>query len=225
MASSPRGLSALQLRLLDAFRGVDGAWLTGGAALGGFHLHHRRSHDIDLFATSPDVLDELRRGLGSFCTDQGLDLEPIQTHPGFRRLRVTAGPESTLVDLVHEQAPQVVELEDKPLVDRLRIDPLRELRANKLAAILGRAETKDLVDLHAMDGAGWAPLGGLTDAARKDAGLDEATLGWVLSTLRIDLEGLLLNNPVSVDTLDAFRVELVEALKRGSFPAGVEESD
>ena len=219
MASSPRTLSPLQLRLLDAFKGLEDAWLTGGAALGGFHLHHRRSHDLDLFASQLATVDELRRRLESFCATAGLSLRAVQTYPGFRRLEVSDGADSTLVDLVHELAPQIVAPADKPLIDGLRVDPLRELRANKLAALLGRAETKDLVDLLVLDRAGWTALDGLEDGARKDAGLDVATLGWVLASLRIDLAGLLLEAPVTAEELAAFRDRLVRQLQDRSFPA------
>ena len=216
---SPKGLSAIQRRLLEGFRDGEGYWLTGGAALGGFHLHHRRSHDLDFFTADVGVIDELRRRLERFCADQSLELRAIQTYPGFRRFEVCGPEASTLVDLVHEVAPQVVGIQDKPLLEGLRVDPPRELRANKLGALLGRAETKDLVDLYALDQAGWPPLEGLEDGATKDAGLDAATLGWVLDSLRIDLTGLILETPIEAAALEAFRAGLVRDLQNRSFPS------
>jgi hypothetical protein len=46
-------LTQLQQDLLDAFfRREQRFFLTGGAALAGFFLGHRSTHDLDLFATT-----------------------------------------------------------------------------------------------------------------------------------------------------------------------------
>jgi hypothetical protein len=219
MGWSGEGLTALQRRVLAALSGVPDAWLTGGGALGGFYLHHRRSYDLDFFTSEPARLDELELRLRVWCASEAVELRLERSFPGFRRFRVHDGVESTLVDLVHDAAPQIEAVQDKPVVDGVRLDSLRELRANKLAALLGRAETKDLVDLYALAGAGLPPLEGLEDAARKDGGLDVATLGWVLDGMEIDLEGLLLDKPLSEAELSAFKAGLVEALRRRAFPA------
>lgn len=218
MASSNSSLSALQTRVLDAFRGVAASWLTGGAALGGFHTHHRRSRDLDFFTSELERLDELARRLEQWCSRASVSCELRQSYPGFRRYFVSDGTEETLVDLVHELVPQVVEVPDKPVVDGLRIDPLREIRANKIAALLGRAETKDLLDLFVLEAKGWPALDGLTDAQRKDGGLDASTLAWVLSSLRVDLEGLLLEDAFTEAELEAFKQRLIDALQRKSWP-------
>jgi hypothetical protein len=43
-------LTALQAEVLgEFFRREQGFFLTGGAALAGFHLCHRETHDLDLF--------------------------------------------------------------------------------------------------------------------------------------------------------------------------------
>ncbi len=218
MDSSRRGLTALQQALLDAFRGVEGAWITGGSALGGFHLHHRRSYDIDVFSAEASRLDELADRVRAWCGAHDARCESVQAWPGFQRLRITRGDEQTLVDLVHETAAQVVPVDQKPVVDGLRIDPLRELRANKLAALLGRGDVKDLVDLHALALAGQDPLDGLEDAARKDGGLDPATLAWVLASVPVDTSTLLLEEPLDESELRRFRDALVEALQRLAWP-------
>ncbi len=58
------------------------------------------------------------------------------------------------------------------LAGAIRVESLRDQRANKLAAIVGRSTLRDLVDLYFLDKAGWPPLDGLADALRKDAGTD-----------------------------------------------------
>lgn len=50
MTDCSNDLSALQRALLEAFFSREGEfYLTGGAALVGFHLHHRHTDDLDLF--------------------------------------------------------------------------------------------------------------------------------------------------------------------------------
>jgi len=50
MASSPDRLTPLQRDLLLAFFERErGFFLTGGAALAGFYLHHRETTDLDFF--------------------------------------------------------------------------------------------------------------------------------------------------------------------------------
>jgi hypothetical protein len=49
-SSAPSKLTAFQKDVLDAFfRRERGFFLTGGAALAGFHLGHRTTDDLDLF--------------------------------------------------------------------------------------------------------------------------------------------------------------------------------
>jgi hypothetical protein len=49
-SSAPSKLTALQRDVLDAFfQRERGFFLTGGAALAGFHLGHRATDDLDLF--------------------------------------------------------------------------------------------------------------------------------------------------------------------------------
>lgn len=219
MASSPSPLTHLQARVLEAFKGLDSAWLTGGSLLGGFYLGHRGSLDLDVFTQRRDMLPELSARLEAWCEEAGAQWQITRDYPGFRRYQVRLEGASTLVDLVHDQSHQVVPVADKPVREGLRVDPLREIRANKLAALLGRGETKDLVDLYALARAGWPPLEGLEDASTKDGGVEPATMAWVLTQVSIDLEGLLLTSEVDPAELRKFRDELVEQLQRLAFPA------
>jgi hypothetical protein len=65
------------------------------------------------------------------------------------------------------------------------VDPPDEILANKLCTLLSRAEIRDLVDVRALERAGYAVETSLDDAARKDAGLTPGQLAWVLSEIEI----------------------------------------
>lgn len=218
LASSLRALSALQTRVLDAFRDVDGVWLTGGGALAGFHLGSRRSHDLDWFTADIEDIAHLARRLTGWCAVHGVSVDVEQEFPGFRRYRLRDETGETLVDLVHEPVAQVVALADKPCVDGIRVDPPKEIVANKLAALLGRGETKDLVDLLLLSQQGFDVLSGLAAAHEKDRGVEPATLAWVLSQVSLDTSELLLVAPVDREALSAFRDALVVALQHTAWP-------
>jgi len=120
------------------------------------------------------------------------------------------------VDLVLETAERV----GPPPTERdgLSLDPPEEILANKLCAILGRSEPRDLVDLFYLEKAGHRILAALPAARRKDAGLTPAQLAWAVSQVPLDRlpDGLLA--PLPLDELRAFRNRLLEALERLSYP-------
>lgn len=88
-------LTALQKEFLDAFfRREDRFFLTGGAALAGFYLGHRETHDLDLF-TLTDALDEGFSLTSEIARERGASLESLQTAPDFRRLLIRQGAEAS----------------------------------------------------------------------------------------------------------------------------------
>ncbi|MGH7488388.1 MAG: nucleotidyl transferase AbiEii/AbiGii toxin family protein, partial [bacterium] len=74
-------------------------FLTGGAALAGFHLHHRKTHDLDLFTTA-DVLDDGERTLEEVARELGVEFETVTRSSTFRRFILKSSEEGLVVDLV-----------------------------------------------------------------------------------------------------------------------------
>lgn len=213
MASSK--LSALQHEFLDAFfRREDRFFLTGGAALAGFHLGHRETHDLDLFTLS-DALDEGFALVGEIARYLGASLESIQTAPDFRRLLLRRGSEAVVIDLVRERVAQMVP--EKPVVSGIRVDPPEEILANKLCALLSRSEIRDLVDVRALEMAGYRVEDALPAAALKDTGLTPAQLSWVLSQIELG-DDLIPPGGVSTEELRRYLADLIARLARLAFP-------
>jgi hypothetical protein len=176
-------LTRLQTEVLEAFFGREQRfYLTGGGALAGYHLGHRETHDLDLFTLTPAIEDGLR-ALRDSARALGASLEEVQTAPEFRRLLLSRGDESLVVDLVVEHAEQV--RPEKPAHGLVRVDPAEEIFANKLCALLGRSEIRDLVDVKALEGLGLSLTDALAAGRRKDGGLTPAQLAWVLSQISI----------------------------------------
>lgn len=208
-------LTALQHEILETFfQREKRFFLTGGAALAGFYLGHRETHDLDLFTVADALADGVAL-IDEIARQAGGSVESIQTTPDFRRLLVRRGSEAVLVDLVHERVPQLIS--EKALIKGILIDLPEEILANKLCALLSRSEVRDLVDVRALEQAGYQIEDSIAAAAKKDAGLTPAQLGWVLGQMRLGADAGT-NADVSVDELRDYLAGLVVRLGRLAFP-------
>lgn len=209
-------LTPLQRDVLRAFFGRErGFFLTGGAALVGYYLHHRDTTDLDLFATDDDAFQRGRHALAGAAAELGARLEVRQDSPDFKRFTLSRGDELVVVDLVRDRVPQICV--EKPDIAGILVDPLREIAANKLTTIVSRMEERDLVDLFVLERAGTRTESLLDDALRKDGGCTAATLAWLLSQVEIPDRAAL---PGGVDPgeLRAWVVDLVGRLRRAAAP-------
>ncbi len=217
MASLPKAtLTPLQVEILRAFFERErGFYLTGGAALSGYHLGHRTTDDLDLFTADPQAFERGRFVLGDVASSIGARLEIRQDAPGFLRAAIVRDDAGVVVDMVRDQSFQVQSV--KPEHDGIRIDPPDEILANKLAAVLGRAEERDLVDLMLLERAGYRIEDALPAALKKDGGCTPATLAWLLSEVSVP-DGVTLAGGVDPAELRAFVADLVVRLRRIAHP-------
>jgi hypothetical protein len=208
MASLPKTtLTPLQVEILRAFFERErGFYLTGGAALSGYHLGHRTTDELDLFTADPQAFERGRFVLGDVASSIGARLEIRQDAPGFLRAAIVRDDAGVVVDMVRDQSFQVQSV--KPEYDGIRIDPPDEILANKLAAVLGRAEERDLVDLMLLERAGYRIEDALPAAP--------ATLAWLLSEVSVP-DGVTLAG-VDPAELRAFVADLVVRLRRIAHP-------
>lgn len=208
-------LSALQLDFLHAFfQREHRFFLTGGAALVGFHLGHRETHDLDLF-TLDDVMNEGFAVVTEVAQQLGASLESLQTSPDFRRLLLRRDAEAVVVDLVRDRVAQAVP--EKMVVGEIRVDPPEEILANKLCALLSRSEVRDLVDVRALEAIGYRVEEALPPAHQKDRGLTPAQLGWVLQQIEFG-DDLVPPSDVSRQELREYLDDLIARLAAISFP-------
>lgn len=181
MSSSP-GLDVLQREFLGAFlSGRKEFFLTGGAALIGFHGLARKTEDLDLFTLEDFPLEvagkELERTAGAI----GATCRVLRTSTDFRRYLVERGTEATTVDLVRERVVQAVP--EKPEIDGVRVDPLEDILANKICTLISRSEVRDLWDVYQISRRGLSLDAALETAAMKDGGATVEALVWILSEL------------------------------------------
>lgn len=208
-------LTALQVDLLEGFFARDEEFfLTGGAALAGFFLGHRETNDLDLFSLPGSSLDDAVRVVQEAASACRASCEMARSFAEFKRVIVSRGSERCVVDLVIDRAPAL--FREKERIGIVRLDSLREIAANKVCALVGRSEIKDLIDLAELARAGVDLEQALTDAATKDGGVDPSTLAWILDQLAIGSEARLPAG-VAVDELEAFRKALLLRMRALAF--------
>jgi hypothetical protein len=205
----------LQVRVLDALAGVDPPFvLSGGAALAGVHLGHRTTRDLDLFWRNRDRLGDLPDIVKGRLTTLGLSVETLQTAPSFVQLQVTEGESMVIIDRIAEPTDNIAAAERHTIGSAtILVDSPRSILAEKLCALLERAEIRDLIDVEALllrrEDLGLA----IADAPRRDSGFSPLTLAWVLRDLNLlALAGAAGLDDEAARRLDAFRASLIDKL-------------
>jgi hypothetical protein len=190
--------------------------LAGGAALGGAHLAHRLSGDVDLFCHRAEEVRHLVQQLPEVSRECGLGIALVRDAGTFVRAKVGSATPSLELDIVHEGLP---DLEPPHGLEGVVVESLADLRAAKVTCLLSRSEPRDLVDLLFLDRAGFPPERDLTLALRKDAGIDAGVLAWLLGQFPTrPLPQMLV--PLTEAELRAFRDGLRERLRRLAVPEG-----
>jgi hypothetical protein len=174
-------LTTLQWRILRVLSSLEPVWtLSGGGALVGFYLKHRETKDLDLFWHGKTELGELPRAARDLLRADGLEVSDLQTAVSFHQFRVSLGVESSIVDLVADPSEVVETPRIFDIGVPIQVDSPHEILVNKLCALLGRAELRDLIDLQALLAEGGDLGKALRDAPSKDGGFSPLTLAWVL---------------------------------------------
>ncbi len=214
-------LSPLQRRLLRVLAGLTPPWtLTGGGALAGVHLGHRKTRDLDLFWRDRRELGPLTAAATAALRADGLEASVLRTTPAFCELRASDGSETCVVDLVAEPFP-AIEPPEHVVIDgaTIAVDSRHEILAGKLAALLERSEIRDLIDVKRLLEAGSDLETAVRDAPKKDVGFSPLTLAWVLKGLDPRTASRALGRPEEeAAALVAFRDWLVDQLIGGAAP-------
>ncbi len=195
--------------------------LTGGGALTGIYYGHRDTRDLDLFWHALDKLERLPEQVTRTLRDAGMEVSSTQVEPAFHQLLVSAGGERVVVDLVADPVPVIEAPVTAQLGSvRISVDAPAEIFANKLCALLGRNELRDLVDVRALLEHGLSLDAAVRGAANKDTGFSALTLAWTIRQL--PLERLATAAGMSVpaaQALAAFRDELIAELTSLTAPS------
>lgn len=208
-------LNDLQKEFLERFFSRSTSFfLSGGAALVGYYLHHRQTRDLDLFTLESNIEDGAAI-VSAVARELGGDLETLQTSPDHRRFLLSRGTDAIVVDLVREYVFQIDA--EKAQIGQIRLDTREEILANKLCALLSRSEIRDLVDVRALELSGLSIEDAVSAAAKKDTGFTAAQLAWVLSEIRFG-DDMVPPGDVSVTDLRDYLNDLKGRLAAIAFP-------
>ena len=218
MALSPKDvLSALQWEFLSFFfNGAPPFFLTGGTALSAFYLQHRYSEDLDLFTLDSDAFDRVPLYVADTATRLTASVASLQTAPQFHRYRLSRKGESVIVDFVREVVPQISE--EKNRFEGILVDTLDDITANKICTVVSRAEIKDYIDLYFLARAGYPLENYIELAQRKDAGVSQAMLAYLLSEVKLSKVPDFMIAAVSLKDLEEYFESLARRLAVESFP-------
>lgn len=159
-------------------------YLTGGTALSRFYLFHRYSDDLDLFTNAdenfPEEVEEAVKGILGI---RGIKLKNSLSGvgEGYIRLEVEDGDVSLAVDFVNDVAFRVGFPQKK---DGLLVDNVANIMTNKISALIGRDELKDIVDVREICRTFKFDWGKVFDASlNKEASVDSEYIDYKLSNL------------------------------------------
>jgi Nucleotidyl transferase AbiEii toxin, Type IV TA system len=221
MGSVPSKLTAFQHEVLDAFFERErGFFLTGGAALAGFHLGHRTTEDLDLFTLQRPAFERGLAVLADVAAAVGAVLEVKKDKLGSKRGALRRREDEVVVDLVHDMSKQLHA--EKLERARVTIDPADEILANKLVAarsvlaehrrpVIGQPEDRDLVDIMMLERLGYPVEAALPATLAKNGACTPATLARLLSEVMVP-DGVELPAAVAPAELRAYLADLSRRL-------------
>ena len=176
-------LYPLQDLVLSRIRDLrTGFYLAGGTAASRVYLQHRFSDDLDLFTNdSPEFRLWAERVIDVLAAVPDWKAEILLREARFVRVNLVA-PQATLkIELIDDVPAHVGEIIDHPVLGR--VDSAENLLANKLTALIDRAEPKDLADVWGFCCRMDLSIGrALEDAHSKAAGLFSPDLARVLTS-------------------------------------------
>jgi len=178
------GLNPFQEHLLEAFFAREtGFFLTGSTALAGYHLHHRVTENLEL-CTLEDRVRVGEAALLEAASDAGAKVQRLPADESCGRFLLRRGEDSLVVDIKRDTGPQVDP--EKTVIGNILVDGPNDITVKKMCALLADAEVNDLIDLRALEIAGYTIEDHIGSAARKDPEMTPAELVRVLSEFEID---------------------------------------
>jgi hypothetical protein len=177
------GLDPFQEEILEAFFArEDGFFVTGGAALAGFHLHHRPATSLAL-CTLEDRVRVGEAALLEVAADIGAKAQRLEAPEAYGRFLLRRGEDSAVVELEQDLCPQVQP--EKTLIGAVRVDRPKEITARILCALRSHYDLNDIVDLRALEIAGHKVEDHLDAAAHRNPDVTPAALVKALSEFEI----------------------------------------
>lgn len=173
-------LTDLQNKILKIFAGLpdkDAFYLTGGTALSEFFLKHRKSHDLDFFTNTEELITSFSQKLEASIKKENLAVERLRGFHSFVELSVSDSADSTIIHFALDSPFRFEQPFESEEVPGLKIDSLIDIATNKLLALFGRAVLRDFIDVYFLVKEHFSKNELIKKAALKDPGFDLYWLG------------------------------------------------
>ncbi len=195
-------LYAFQDKMLDLIFSLDNSfYLTGGTALHRFYYGLRYSDDLDLFVNDDDLFSEYVREVIDLLESKQIAFEHTVKSRDFHRLFVDGLLQIDFVnDRVYREGKSVK-------FDRIRVDNIFNILTNKLSAIIGRDEEKDIFDLFVIARHESFDWGEILSIANKKTNIEKETLVYRLEAFPL----VWLDNIKEIKTFDINR-EMIDQI-------------
>ncbi|MBI3985042.1 MAG: nucleotidyl transferase AbiEii/AbiGii toxin family protein [Candidatus Levybacteria bacterium] len=192
-------------------------YLTGGTALSAFYLHHRESHDLDLFSEKEIYLPKIRQFLDA--NKRLLGLVKIDHNPflGLQSFLLTYKNKDLLkVDFNFYPYPRI---EKGIKWKNIAVDSEIDIAANKIHTISTRARTRDFIDLFLLSVKNKFDVNGIRMLAK-------AKFDWDIDPIRLSQIFLKVNEyqdmprmfiPFNSKEMEKFYTKLAKSLKSEIF--------
>ena len=177
------GLDPFQEEVLEAFFArEDGFFLTGGAALAGYHLHHRSTRSLKL-CTLEDRVRVGEAALLEVAGDIGARAQRLEAPEAYGKFLLRRGEDSVVVEVEQDLCPQVEP--KKTMIGEIRVDRPKEIAARILCSLLSHYDLNDMVDLRALEIAGHTVEDHIEAAAHRNPDVTAGKLARALSEFEI----------------------------------------
>lgn len=144
-------LNKLQKEILNIFGEVpdsENFYLTGGTALAGFYLFHRRSNDLDFFTDKEELIIPFSYNLEGSLKSQNINIKRQRSFNSFVELFTEKNNESMVIHIAQDTPFRLEDTKIFSEYPKLRIDSFADITANKLLALFGRATLRDFLDVY-----------------------------------------------------------------------------
>jgi predicted nucleotidyltransferase component of viral defense system len=119
-------------------------YLTGGTCLNRFYYEKRYSDDLDFFTNSSNLFRQAIGALTDSFEDANLDFKKQVDSKDFVRFAITEHSQQLQLDFVNDRVKRIGLAKN---LDGFLIDTIDNILSNKITAIVGRDEPKDVFDI------------------------------------------------------------------------------
>jgi predicted nucleotidyltransferase component of viral defense system len=186
-------------------------YLTGGTCLNRFYYEKRYSDDLDFFTNNSDLFRQSINTVFDALKESGFDVAKTVDGKDFVRFVVMEHNQPLQIDFVNDRVKRIGLPAQK---DGYLIDTIDNILSNKITAVLGRDEPKDIFDIYmiaSFEEIDWTKI---LDFARQKVVFQKEDLLYRLDTFpRTFLKKIKLIDGSFLDAFDDKYPQIVESIK------------